>query len=147
MATAKIGNLFGHFPLLKKSKFQIVSPESVEYNCLAWAAGRSDLFCWPDNNSFWPPTCPCEETIVAFIGFFATLGYESCKDRKPEKDVDKIALYAKGNKPKHVARQLQNGKWTSKLGRSIDIEHDLRDLEDGDYGNVVLYLCRPRQSL
>jgi hypothetical protein len=146
MAIANVGSFFSSFPHLKKSEFQICSPESVEYNCIAWAAGRSDVLCWPNNMMFWPLTCPCEETVDAFIAFFATLGYKPCKDGEKERGIEKIALYAKGSKPKHAARQLRSGKWTSKLGISFDIEHDLKDLEGSTYGNVVLFLCRPLQN-
>ena len=146
MAFVNTRELFRAFPRLKKSDFQICSPESIEYNCIAWAAGRSDILCWPNNQMFWPLTCSCEETIEAFIEFFTTLGYQPCKGGNPEEGMEKIALYAKENKPKHTARQLGNGKWTSKLGPSIDIEHDLKDLEGVVYGNVVLYLCRCNQN-
>lgn len=36
--------------------------------------------------------------------------------------------------PSHAARQLPNGRWTSKCGQAEDIEHDLRDLEGRLYG-------------
>ena len=44
----------------------------------------------------------------------------------------------------HVARQLTNGKWTSKLGRCEDIEHDTPDdVADGVYGEVMQFMQRP----
>ena len=45
--------------------------------------------------------------------------------------------------PTHAARQLASGLWTSKLGHSEDIEHDLRALEGDTYGMVALLLKRP----
>ena len=50
----------------------------------------------------------------------------------------KVALYASGLFYTHAARQLPNGKWTSKLGRGEDIEHDSPDdVAGGVYGAVV----------
>jgi hypothetical protein len=45
--------------------------------------------------------------------------------------------------PTHAARQLASGRWTSKLGKAEDIEHELRDLEGDVYSSVVLVLKRP----
>jgi len=49
--------------------------------------------------------------------------------------------------PTHAARQLENGRWTSKLGELEDIEHDLHHLASGAYGAVVQILKRPAGSL
>jgi hypothetical protein len=44
----------------------------------------------------------------------------------------------------HAARQLPNGKWTSKLGKGEDIEHDTPDdVSGGIYGEVVEIMRRP----
>jgi hypothetical protein len=57
--------------------------------------------------------------------------------------LEKIALFADANGlPTHAARQLANGRWTSKLGKAEDIEHELRDLEGNFYGSVVLVMAR-----
>jgi hypothetical protein len=45
--------------------------------------------------------------------------------------------------PKHAARQLPSGRWTSKLGPMEDIEHALHDLTGMAYGSVVLVMKRP----
>ena len=55
-----------------------------------------------------------------------------------------MALYASGPFYTHAARQLPNGKWTSKFCRLEDIEHDRpEDVAGGAYGEVVGYLRRP----
>jgi hypothetical protein len=41
-----------------------------------------------------------------------------------------------------AARQLPNGKWTSKLGRWQDIEHELDGLVGAMYGTVRQILKR-----
>ena len=44
-----------------------------------------------------------------------------------------------------MARQLDSGKWASKLGKLEDIEHDLTGVEGKVYGKVAQYLKKPRQ--
>jgi hypothetical protein len=63
-----------------------------------------------------------------------------------EPGLEKIAIFAKGGRPTHAARQLGSGRWTSKLGRAEDIEHDLRALEGEAYGAVAFFLQRPRAT-
>src|SRR5262249_25482751 len=63
-----------------------------EYNCIAWAAGDTEHWWWPDldpeNDAiFWPPGVPTEETLDAFAAAFATLGYVPCSGEEPEKGV------------------------------------------------------------
>ena len=60
--------------------------------------------------------------------------------------LEKIALYADGatQAPKHAAHQLPDGRWESKLGGGIDIQHDsLAELAGPIYGEVVCFLKRP----
>jgi hypothetical protein len=44
--------------------------------------------------------------------------------------------------PAHAARQLDNGKWTSQLGKAEDVEHDSLMLPILNYGQPVLFLRR-----
>lgn len=74
---------------------------------------------------------------------FRSLHFELCTDAAYEDGYEKIAIYAQGNVPKHVARQLPDGIWTSKLGSDEDIYHNTLDvLEGGDYGDVVQLMKR-----
>jgi hypothetical protein len=66
-----------------------------------------------------------------------------CEDGRLESGFEKIALFALEGLPKHAARQLQSGRWTSKLGRLEDIEHTLDDLTGALYGSVALVMKRP----
>jgi len=68
------------------------------------------------------------------------------KNDQPEPGMEKIAIFAQGGKPTHMARQLENGRWTSKMGQSEDIEHALRDLEGVLYGEVALFMGRPKSG-
>ena len=46
-------------------------------------------------------------------------------DESLEPGFEKVALYALGGVPKHAARQLSSGRWSSKLGDLEDVEHTL----------------------
>jgi hypothetical protein len=52
-------------------------------------------------------------------------------------------LYGYGFVYTHAARQLPSGKWTSKLGKGEDIEHDSPyDVGGGVYGEVMQVMKR-----
>jgi hypothetical protein len=55
-----------------------------------------------------------------------------------ETGFEKIALFANADgTPTHLARQITNGRWSSKLGTLQDIEHDLLAVCGAEYGKVV----------
>jgi hypothetical protein len=117
------------------------------YNCIAWAAGDAGAWWWPlpePSEAYWPPSIPRVETLEAFYGAFATLGYVERTREDLEAGFEKVALFAdEQGIPTHASRQLPSGLWTSKLGAAEDIEHNLRDLEGDIYGTVVAVLKRP----
>jgi hypothetical protein len=133
------------FPNLPATGYAVTSPPTSDYNCIAWAAGVTDDWWWPDpmGVSFWPPGARREETVAAFVEAFQTLGYVACPDDRLEAGFEKVALYARGGAPKHAARQLPNGKWTSKLGELEDVEHTLDGIAGAWYGSVVQVMKRP----
>lgn len=135
------------FPGLRGTGYLITSPEDDRYNCIAWAAGVSDVWWWPlgdPTGTHWPSGVPREETVAAFLLAFASLGYVPCGSEALETGYEKVALFADaGGCPTHAARQLAGGAWTSKLGALADIEHPLRAIEGVEYGTVVLLLKRP----
>jgi hypothetical protein len=133
------------FPGLRNQPYQIQSPRNDGYNCIAWAAGDNRRWWWPDQaqEDTWPAAAPRVETVEAFRDAFATLGYVACDDDQPEAGYEKVALFALARVPKHAARQLPGGRWTSKLGPREDIEHALHDLTGAVYGAVVLVMKRP----
>lgn len=132
------------FPNLIPGEYRPTSPVDPNYNCIAWAAGDTGRWWWPDSAGvgYWPPGAPREETIDAFRAAFATLGYTPTSDPSLEPDTDKVAIFATSSVPAHAARQLPSGKWTSKLGQAEDIEHLLNGLAGTIYGRVVLILKR-----
>jgi hypothetical protein len=137
--------LEGYFPNLAPTGYDVTSPADGVYNCIAWAAGVTDAWWWPDpmDLTAWPAAARREETIPAFVEAFETLGFVPCAADALEIGFEKIALYALAEVPRHAARQLPNGRWTSKLGELEDIEHTLEGLVGDWYGSVVQILKRP----
>jgi hypothetical protein len=59
-------------------------------------------------------------------------------DASVEPGFVKVALYAVAGEYTHASRQLSSGKWTSKLGKGVDIEHDAPDdVGGGSYGELL----------
>lgn len=141
-------HLENQFPNLTSDNYALTSPDTIDYNCVAWAAESDEEWWWPDpmEQEYWPDGVPREETLSAFIEAFRTIGYEPCQDEELESGVQKIAIYANAqNVPRHVARQLPNGEWTSKIGQYEDIQHQALDVLTGvapAYGTVVQVMQR-----
>jgi hypothetical protein len=144
-------NIDGAFPILLSTGYHITSPSTTDYNCVAWAAEDNAAWWWPDAYGFgyWPPQAIREETIDAFIDAYRLLGYQPCAGSEAEPGYDKVAIYVDGGGvPTHVARLLQSGYWTSKLGELQDIEHNtLEGLEGHLYGSVGQVLRRRMDSV
>ena len=132
------------FPSLAGTPYRVTSPASREYNCIAYAARDNTRFWWPHEQAYWPEGLPKEETIEAMVLAFESLGYERSNSVDREEGKEKVAIYADGDSPKHAARQLHSGLWTSKLGSSVDIAHTLEGLEGTEYGRAVCILERAR---
>lgn len=122
----RMSSLESAFPALAGSRYAVTSAATGTYNCLTWAAGETDRWWWPDpmGVGYWPEGAPREETLAAY----ATSGFAPTSDPAPEPSFGKVAIYVRSGLPTHAARQLPNGRWTSKLGRDVDIEHALPDL-------------------
>ncbi len=51
-------NLTAAFPNLQPDDYQVTSPATPRYNCIAWAAGNDDTWWWPPggfNGYYWAP--------------------------------------------------------------------------------------------
>lgn len=133
-------SLIRAFPGLAKSHFEITSDPNALYNCIAWAAGDDQHFWWP--GAFWPRSLGKQVTRENFVQAFETRGYAVCAHPDPEVGFEKVALYEDNGIPTHAARQLADGRWTSKLGSFHDIAHSLDALNGDQYGAPVLYMKR-----
>ncbi|MHB8571741.1 MAG: DUF7689 domain-containing protein [Candidatus Dormibacteria bacterium] len=132
-------------PGLTTEAYDVTSEQDGDYNCIAWAAGRSDTWFWPWHNApyFWPPNVPADNSLSSFVQMFSLFGYAPCTDGELEEQFEKVAIYALGDRVTHAARQLPGGRWASKLGPEWDIEHRTPAAVEGlAYGRVVVYLRR-----
>jgi hypothetical protein len=132
-----------NFPRLNPTNHRITSPATGVYNCLAWAAGEDHQ--WWEPGKYWP--CPLlgnNFKVDDVIAALRTVGYDPCPDGFPEVGYERVAIFADGwDDPTHAARQLPDGRWTSKLGPDEDIEHDTAaDVAGGLYGDVVQFMRR-----
>lgn len=128
------------FPRLTLDNHRVTSPPTTDYNCIAWSAGDTER--WWEPGRYWPISAESYGLDVLEAAF-RSLGYETCSDGSLESGFEKIVLYARGQFYTHAARQLSSGKWTSKLGRSEDIEHDTPDdVAGGVYGDVASFMKR-----
>ncbi len=130
------------FPHLAEHNHRITSPATVEYNCIARSAG--DIEHWWQPGVYWPIATAIDDYgIAALKQAFLALGFQDCDDGSLESGHEKLALYGTSQFYTHAARQLANGKWTSKLGRLEDIEHETPDdLSGGVYGEVAQFMKR-----
>ena len=134
------------FPRLTPQNHRVTSPASVEYNWVAWAAGDAEN--WWQPGVFWPvDSRPQDYGLDVLEAAFKAIGFEVCDHDAPEPGFEKVALYSDGLYYTHAARQLPGGTWTSKLGKSEDIEHDTPDaVAGGVYGEVAILMRRPAPS-
>ena len=134
---------FDAFPNLTSENHRVTSPANLDYNCVAWSA--HDTEHWWQPGIFWPlKLAEDDHGIGALEQAFLALGHQACDNGDLEPGFEKVALYGSGFMYTHAARQLSDGKWTSKLGKLEDIEHNSPDdVAGGDYGDVMQFMKRP----
>ena len=128
------------FPRLTPSNHRITSPETPDYNCIAWSVGDAEH--WWQPGIYWPTSAsPDDFGIGALEQAYLALGFEDCADETVEPGFEKVALYGSHSFYTHAARQLPNGRWSSKLGRGVDIEHETpHDISEGIYGQLMQFI-------
>ena len=138
--------LIKDFPRLDREDFQVISPASNEYNCIAYAAGDTSQWWSDELQYYWPTTVARNPSITGLENLFKWLGFKKCHSPRLEADYQKVALYASKGLWTHAALQMATGHWRSKLGPEELIEHESPLSVTGDlYGNVYLYMRRMRQ--
>jgi hypothetical protein len=142
---SQLPHLEGRFPNLASLGYVCTSEQDAGYNCIAWAAGdTSRNWDCTRQGGYWPPGADPGETLGHLIGVFQLQGYAVCENGNLEPGFEKVALYAdQDGEWQHVARQLPNGQWTSKIGELEDIAHSEIDaVASDDYGRVACYMRR-----
>jgi hypothetical protein len=123
------------------------------YNCIARAVG--DETQWWEHGArlcYWPPAIQRGDNLESWIKVFEYHGYSKTNDTFLEQGCERVAIYVDLDmSPTHVAKQLPDGRWKSKLGKGHDIEHDTLDALEGnqmdEYGIVAQCLKRKLPSL
>jgi hypothetical protein len=106
-----------HFPKLEDSSFSLQSAEDPRYNCIAFAL-NDDRQWWEYGAKlcYWPPGFTEGDTLESWVRVFELHGYRRTNDRNVEPATEKVAIYADQDSiATHVAKQLPNGCWKSKL--------------------------------
>jgi hypothetical protein len=126
----------------------IIGTPDDRYNCVAWAAGIDNEWWEPAPGKTWPGNAPrglAGHKVAALMLVFASVGFVECNDGSLEEGIEKIAIYADGDEWMHAARQLESGKWMSKMGENEQIEHDTpEDLVGPAFGQVAAFMKRKR---
>jgi len=136
------------FPRLFGGEYQMRSRKTRRYNCIAWAAERDDAWWEPSPDGFWPAGVPDDGTVEAAIRLFESLGFGRTEDAAWQPGVRKVAIYGdERGYYTHAARQLPGGRWTSKLGKGPDIEHDTLDSLTGSSYGTVAQVMQKAQSV
>jgi hypothetical protein len=125
------------------------SPATGTYNCAAFAVG-DDQNWWdplPPNTYFWPKGVVRNYSVEAYVAAFETRGFSRCQDSSLDPKLEKIAIYAnQWGFFEHAARQLPDGRWTSKMAEDEDIIHDdLQSLTGEHAGTPVYFMSRERK--
>lgn len=138
-------------PRLSDGTCEVTSSQTEDYNCLAFAAGVTNAWWEPyvippkEPGLYWPPGVHPDDRVQDWAAALATCGFVECADGTLDAALVKVVIYGRDGRATHAARQLRNGRWTSKLGRLEDVAHTSVDaLGGGDYGDPVLFLSRHR---
>ena len=144
------------FPDLARIGYAIKSRTTKRYNCIAWAAGDTTRRWDPSNmpkrisGFYWPEEASGYFGVDDLASVFGLLGYEKCAGGTLEFGSEKVALYEDSDPDlgwAHAARQLPDGRWTSKIGELWDIIHNTPEAVIGSgYGRIVCYMRRKIES-
>jgi hypothetical protein len=129
------------FPNSLLEPFKITSPETASYNCLAWALNDTSKWYENDDDYYWFEGIEKNNTLETIQKIFVNFGFIKTENTEYQVGIERIALFSKDNiECTHLARQQDKDQWTSKLGSSYDVNHTLKSIENGIYGNVVIIM-------
>ena len=143
--------------LIIGENFEFTSPKKKGYNCVGYALGEVnkdiDMLALSkrfDLSPFGLSNEQLDHTINGYIKLITGLyGYEICDTSEAEDGFDKIVLFEGIDEDGdlnflHMAKQLGNGIWTSKMGTFEDIEHLTPDAVNGYYGKPKVFMKRKK---
>lgn len=136
------------YPNLAATGYKKTSERSHRYNCVSWAAEDTEQW-WEaqlkEPGVYWPKGVKEGIRVGNYVQLFQFLGYVPCgnENTRLESGFEKVAIYGDGGVFQHVARQLSDGEWTSKLGPDEDIKHkSLEAFNGAGWGKVVKVMKR-----
>ena len=137
-------DLAANFPNLVKHGYRRTSAPTSDYNCLAWALNDMKKWWEPDpfGFCFWPHSVRRTYSLESYVGVCREYGYTVCADGSLESGFEKVVIYTTAGEFRHIARQLPDGAWTSKLGSLDDIRHSLDGVVGPGYGQTTVFLKR-----
>lgn len=134
---------------LREADYELTSDPDGGYNCIAWAAGDNEN-TWDDEDedSIWPEGAYLRDgSIESLMEAFSSLNFEPCDDGRFENGYEKVVLYRRGKTWTHAAKQLPDGRWSSKCGELDDIAHKHpSDVCCDAYGVLHCYMRRTVDS-
>lgn len=144
------------FPDLKNDvNFEILSPQTPKYNCIAWAMQFEDrwvdIFEYPGH--WWPDGVEKTMSPSALIHAFEAVGFNLCDNNNWEDGFDKVVLYKKADEDQwtHAARIVSETTEHSKFGPSFDGTHSHNVLcatglgyENQSYGVAYAFMKRSK---
>ncbi|MGD0541516.1 MAG: hypothetical protein ABSB33_08360 [Tepidisphaeraceae bacterium] len=113
------------------------------YNCVGFAIG--DVHWWDPSGvdgTAWPGDLARDDSVETFLELFRRWGFYSCDNSSYEAGYEKLAVFGIDGLFEHVAIQVSDNLWISKLGNLEDIQHPLMPMEGSQYGNICHYLKR-----
>jgi hypothetical protein len=135
------------FPALTTANHSVTSDHSLIYNCIAWSLGDISKWWWPEIYGYWPEGCRRSTELSSFVDMYEYMGYSITSSLVYSTTERRIAIFVKDNKATHAAVQLDNSRWSSKLGQNQDIVHTLSALEGPLYGSVQVYMVKSEAQL
>lgn len=115
-------------PRLTAEGYEVTSPASATYNCVAWALGEDDRWWEPVPQYHWPDGVPRDDSLENYVRVFESAGYARCEGAEREPGYEKVAIYVDEHGAfAHAAKQREGGRWTSKMSWFEDIEHPAAD--------------------
>jgi hypothetical protein len=134
------------FPSLSESGYSKSSERDPEYNCFAFAVHDTKQY-WQKvavHGYYWP--LERDDRLEDWIEALRLNNFKVTNDWNLEAGFERVCIYVNdAGSPEHVARQLESGSWTSKIGRDEDIEHlTLDGLKGKEYGELKIMMKRIR---
>jgi hypothetical protein len=135
-----------NLPNLHEGDCTLTSRCTYDYNCVGFVVG--DFRWWhPEDleSHYWPDGIERDPRKWAhlYVTALETERFEPL-DSVPKFDAayENIVIFHKGGQFSHVALQVGESRWRSKLGCYEDLEHPLDAVLRGKYGQVFRYMRR-----